>query len=531
MVVLAFALAVGGVQYRRALVSARDRSLGAANAAARELFRQYQDRMNAAVWRGMLEALVPAFSPEMGDLSATARAMLRREAEWQAGCGCVSLRPSLYVVFDVNGERMGVAGDTVHQPLSPDAIATLRDYAANADDDVRRLHAVRIGTGAGAMLAHLRVVRDARGARVGAAGLASVDALGATLLDPVWRELLGALPPAIPQRDSLASLVVTLQDGTRVHATSGVGPGVSVSGGLWAADDSVVRGTLTLNPRFISHLVPGGIVDPPDALLALAAVLLVVLVAATLVMLEHARRLMLARTMFLTAVSHELRTPLTQVMLYAEMLDRPDLDAQRRDRVRTVIMRESRRLIHMVENVLTFARTGAGPLPLNPRRTVLAESVRDILDDLGPLAERHGATIRSALDPALIARVDSGALRQILVNLVDNALRYGPRGQDIMVTVSVDGEHACLTVCDQGTGIPAASRAAAWAPFVRVGSVGEGAGIGLALVRSLATAMGGSARFAEQARGGAGLCVEVRLPRVTPEAVPATVERAMEAAL
>jgi len=545
IVVLAAGLLASGWQYRRAALSVRASALASAEATALGLASEYKARVESAVWQPLLEAFVPAFVPDTDDLSRTVEAMRARGAAWIAGCACRVPEVGHFLVFDVEGARAawsagvggastGVEGGAGRLPddevRRARVLDHLRRFARSAPNDVRRFHMLVLSDGASTQMAHLRVVRDAHGRRVGAAALLPASALGATVLEPLRQDLVARLYPAIPGRDSVAGLTVRLRDGTPLYASSWSGAGISARVGLWVPADSSLTLELTLNPAIMHLTVPGWHRAPNDTLLALAAGLLVAVSLAGLVLLSHARRLMRTRTLFLTGVSHELRTPLTQVLMYAELLERPDLDGTRRHKAQQVILRESRRLVHMIENVLLFAR-GGSRLPLNPRPVSLATVVRDVVEDLGALLARHGAGIATSLDEEAWAMADVGAVRQVLVNLVDNALRYGPRGQTVRIALERQADRASLVVTDEGPGIPPDRRDEAWRPFVRLHPTGEGTGIGLSLVRQLAEAMGGGARFLERPAPCRGLSVLVWLPLANANVRPVAVHTGDDAPL
>ena len=147
--------------------------------------------------------------------------------------------------------------------------------------------------------------------------------------------------------------------------------------------------------------------------------------------------------------------------------------------------------------------------------------LKDIVDRFAPLAAERGVRIAADLDPRVRARVDAGALRQMVTNLLDNALKYGPMGQTVRVKLEVDGREARIAVADQGPGIAAGDREVIWRRSVRLaGSHGPhpgaaattGTGIGLSVVRDLAIAHGGRA-WVDGAAGG-GATFVVALPSV-----------------
>jgi signal transduction histidine kinase len=109
--------------------------------------------------------------------------------------------------------------------------------------------------------------------------------------------------------------------------------------------------------------------------------------------------------------------------------------------------------------------------------------------------------------------VDPDALRQILLNLLDNAAKYGPDGQTVVVGTSRDGAHVRIWVEDEGPGIPEAERARVWEPYIRLERGEEhatgGSGIGLAVVKELVELHGGRAWAEDASHGGARLVVEL----------------------
>ena len=222
---------------------------------------------------------------------------------------------------------------------------------------------------------------------------------------------------------------------------------------------------------------------------------------------EHA--LARLRSDFVSSVSHELRTPLS--------LQRIFLDTLRLDRATTAeqrawcldnIDRESMRLAHLVENVLLFSRSDRGAPPIAPLQdTRLAPLIAEILRAFTPLAAAAGARLQPHLDDDVVAPVDPGAIRQVMINILENAVKYGPRGQQIDVTLALDGDSARITVDDEGGGVPRNERQAIFQPYSRgratVNSAVAGSGIGLAVVNRLVAAHGGRVHVEDAPRGGA----------------------------
>ena len=277
---------------------------------------------------------------------------------------------------------------------------------------------------------------------------------------------------------------------------------------------------VALNSSAPDRLVGRGL--PRSRLLVLFGLLALMagLVAVAVLQLRREHELARLRAEFTTSVSHELRTPLAQILLYGEtlILERTRSERERRSAAE-VIVREARRLMHLVENALHFARTDRQLLELKPEPVALAELTREILVIFSPLAWAADVTIQEQLDGDAWAIIDRDAFRQILLNLLDNAVKYGPAGQTVTVRLWREGMRIHLTVDDEGPGVPEADRQRIWAPFVRASTTSgthapAGTGIGLAVVRDLVTRHGGRAWVESSATGGGRFIVE--LPATEP---------------
>jgi len=172
-----------------------------------------------------------------------------------------------------------------------------------------------------------------------------------------------------------------------------------------------------------------------------------------------------------------------------------------------------------VDNLLDMSRLQAGALAVFPRPAGLEEIVARALDDLGPPSRQVAAEIPVSLPEV---RVDPAILERVIVNLTTNAIRYSPDGQPPLLTASALGDRVELRVADRGPGIPEPERDRVFVPFQRLGDTDNttGVGLGLALSRGLAEAMGGTLE-PEETPGG-GLTMVLSLPAAP---VPAHVGR------
>src|SRR5271166_3250977 len=220
------------------------------------------------------------------------------------------------------------------------------------------------------------------------------------------------------------------------------------------------------------------------------------------------------RTALLAAVSHDLRTPLASAKAAVTSLRSPEVNwaAEDHDELLATADESLDRLSHLVDNLLDMSRLQAGALSLFPRPADLEEIVSSALDNLDPAGRGITVDIPESL-PEI--NVDPAILERVIVNLTENALRYSPAGQPPLLTASVLGDRVELRVVDRGPGIPEEDRDRMFVPFQRLGDTDNttGVGLGLALSRGLAEAMGGTLT-AEDTPGG-GLTMTVSVPAVT----------------
>jgi signal transduction histidine kinase len=333
------------------------------------------------------------------------------------------------------------------------------------------------------------------------------------------------LPPSLGREHvTNARLFVAVHDpGGRERYRTGSGPwpgALDVEVPLGGAYSGALDGwtaRVAIDPAAAPLLVIGGLPRSRLPVLLSLLGLSAALVAGALLLVRRERALTHLREEFVASVSHELRTPLTQIRMYGEtlLLQRVRSEAER-TRALQVVDREARRLGNLVENLLQFSRARRGADLLAAEATSLAPLVRQALDAFRPIAEGGEALVEAELDETARAAVDADALQQMLVNLLDNALKYGPRGQRVTVRLSRRGDRVELSVTDQGPGIPEGDRERVFERFHRLErdrrEARAGTGIGLSVVRDLARRQGGRA-FAVEAEGG-GARVGVELPAV-----------------
>jgi signal transduction histidine kinase len=183
-----------------------------------------------------------------------------------------------------------------------------------------------------------------------------------------------------------------------------------------------------------------------------------------------------------------------------------------------MIDREVLRLQHLTEGVLRFARgESKGEAPA-PERLDVGEELERIVAEFEPLAAARGMRLSLESIPGVVVDAQPGAIRQAVVKLLDNAVKYGPGGQTIRVRVEPDGDAVAIVVEDEGPGVRAEERDRIWDPYQRGAAAADraagGSGIGLTVVRQIVASHGGSSGVRGRDDGAAGACFEVRFPRV-----------------
>ncbi len=228
---------------------------------------------------------------------------------------------------------------------------------------------------------------------------------------------------------------------------------------------------------------------------------------------EALRRADAIKTALLRAVSHDLRTPLMAISTSAGALARSDLaidDADRADLLATILS-ASDRLDHLVGNLLDLSRLQAGAAEPEQELIDLDELVAAALEELGADAARVEVSLPDEM-PAV--SVDPHQIQRVLVNLVENALKYSPAGEPVRVQVAATASEASVRVIDHGPGVPSDERERIFEPFHR-GSrrdTAPGAGLGLAIARGFAEANGG--RLSVESRSDQGATFVLTLPAV-----------------
>jgi PAS domain S-box-containing protein len=224
-----------------------------------------------------------------------------------------------------------------------------------------------------------------------------------------------------------------------------------------------------------------------------------------------------AKSEFLSRMSHELRTPLNAILGFGQLLEIEDLSPDNAESVQH-ILKGGRHLLDLINEVLDMAGIEAGRLRLSSESVSVSEVASEVLDLLRPLAGQREITLSvgSVQSCESFVQADRQRLKQVLLNLISNAIKYNHIGGSVTVeTKTVDGGRMRIFVRDTGDGIPADRIERLFTPFDRLGAEQtgiEGTGLGLALSKSIAEAMDGSIGVESTAKVREGTTFWVELP-------------------
>ena len=359
------------------------------------------------------------------------------------------------------------------------------------------------------------------------------DAVGSDMIRDVVarRPLLPVSATGGAPNDSI--LAISVRDPNRRQVFQTAAAPVS----LYSADVPIEQvGGLTVHAairsRAIEVLAFGALPESRVPTLVGLLMLTAAMIVFTVLQLRREHELSRLRSDFISSVSHELRTPLSQILLFAETLNLGRIRTDDERHTATgVIVQEGRRLMHLVENILHFSRAERQMTRLGPEPIDLNQAIQEIVADWMPLASSADVRLTTVFAPEVFAMADRAALRQMVLNLLDNAVKYGAHPQTVTVGTAARGDRVRLWIDDEGEGIPERDRERVWTSFYRLechaNSAVAGSGIGLYVVRELARLHGGDSWIEDAPRKGARVVIELN---AAPRAAGFTDEHQVHAA-
>jgi signal transduction histidine kinase len=233
-----------------------------------------------------------------------------------------------------------------------------------------------------------------------------------------------------------------------------------------------------------------------------------------LALLRRDAALARVRSDFVSSVSHELRTPLAQIRLFLETLrlGRYRTDEQR-EWILDNIERESFRLAALVDNILHFSSAERGTTGGVREPVAVGPYLESIIEAFAPIAQSKNVRITLNVNERVYGLLHADSFRQVMLNLFDNAIKYGPAGQTLNVEAAPRTDSVVISVDDAGPGVDSRERSLIFDPFRRgdraIESATAGSGIGLAVVREIVEWHGGTVRVETGSRGGAKFVVQI----------------------
>ena len=222
------------------------------------------------------------------------------------------------------------------------------------------------------------------------------------------------------------------------------------------------------------------------------------------------------KTSFVSSVSHELKTPLTSIRMYAELLAADRIKTpEKKKQYLQVIVTESQRLTRLVNNVLDFSRLEQGRKNYHLEKLDMTVLLYETIEAHSLRIKKAGLVLKEDIpDENIIVEIDRDALEQVMLNLVDNAIKYASEGKELTIALKVRKEYCELQFADRGPGVPSAHRDNIFKKFHRVDdsltAKKPGSGLGLSIARRLLRDLGGDLLY--KPRGGEGSCFIVLIP-------------------
>ena len=204
-----------------------------------------------------------------------------------------------------------------------------------------------------------------------------------------------------------------------------------------------------------------------------------------------------ARRDFVANVSHELRTPLSMIKGFVEtVIDHPSMDQETLTSFLGKVQKHSDRLALLIEDLLTISKLESGQATVNLRELRLCLEISRVVGDLQRSAEKRNIEVSYSVPKDMFVKADADLLEQILLNLIDNAVKYGKSGGKVEVRAMRNGaDQVCVSISDDGPGIPSEATDRIFERFFRVDKARSrsqgGTGLGLSIVKHIAQTLGG----------------------------------------
>ncbi|PGY11939.1 substrate-binding domain-containing protein [Bacillus sp. AFS031507] len=237
---------------------------------------------------------------------------------------------------------------------------------------------------------------------------------------------------------------------------------------------------------------------------------------------EEAEKANLAKSDFLSKMSHELRTPLNGILGFAQLLEMDkSLNDEQRDFVHEILLGGGH-LLNLINDILDLSRIETGKLKVSIEEIDILNIINECINIVQPLANKKNISIHKQLDQSqnTFVLADPIRLKQILFNLLDNAIKYNRESGKVKITCHMEGDEQVIHIVDTGEGLSVEEYHKVFVPFYRIeGTQEEGTGIGLSLVKQLVQLMGGKISVTSKKGKGSDFCLRLPLPHELKAAV------------
>ncbi len=331
----------------------------------------------------------------------------------------------------------------------------------------------------------------------------------ASIFKEIWNyeQLLMADSPDTSLARNYMNISVRTSDGKELYTSGDNNQSTVVKKQAIGNDIEFLEGDISVKPEAEQDLYISGVHTNQLPWLTLLFVLSLIISAFAFLLMRREFDLTRIRSEFIASASHELRTPVTQIRMFSETLKNGRCrNAKEEERALHIINQEATRMSYLISNILDFSRRQRNILELHFEQTDIEQLINQTAEAFGPIA-KSGKSRISINSSRVYAETDSSALRQILINILDNAVKYGAEYQTIRINLwqAVDQFH--ISIEDEGAGITDSIKQQIWKPFWRdqkhFKSAISGSGIGLSVVKQFTDLLNGEITVTSGSQGGA----------------------------